>query len=125
VSKQTARTDFQSVFAGLRPLLAKHEKKLVVQDDTPEHYYLNTSKQDDKGRPIFFGAVTISKRYVSYHLMPVYVYPDLLEDIPPDLRKRMQGKSCFNFTSLEPGLVKALDDLTKRGFERYRDGGMV
>jgi hypothetical protein len=27
--------------------------------------------------------------------MPVYAWPDLLEDASPELRKRMQGKSCF------------------------------
>jgi hypothetical protein len=40
--------------------------------------------------------VQIKKNYVIYHLMPVYLNPGLLEGMSPGLRKRMQGKSCFN-----------------------------
>lgn len=29
-----------------------------------------------------FGLVRIEKNDVSYHLMPVYMYPDLLDDLP-------------------------------------------
>ncbi len=50
---------------------------------------------------MFFGAAVIKKNYVSFHLMPVYVHPDLLEGISDGLRKRMQGKSCFNFKALD------------------------
>ena len=34
-------------------------------------------------------------------LMPVYVNPSLLETMSSALRKRMQGKACFNFTVIE------------------------
>ena len=48
-------------------------------------------------QPMWFGGVRSGKAYVSYHLMPVYSHPALLEAISPALRRRMQGKSCFNF----------------------------
>ncbi|MEJ7653340.1 MAG: hypothetical protein WKH64_08345 [Chloroflexia bacterium] len=72
---------------------------------------------------MFFGATTIKKRYVSYHLMPVYIYPDLLEGASDGLRKRMQGKSCFNFVRLDELLVAELAALTEAGYRRYgREG---
>lgn len=61
------------------------------------------------------GAVQIKKRYVSFHLIPVYAIPALGKTISTSLQKRMQGKSCFNFTSIEPAHVKELAALTKRG----------
>jgi hypothetical protein len=52
--------------------------------------------------------------------MPVYMYPELLTDISPELRKRMQGKSCFNFKKVEPGLFEELKDLTRKGVEKFK-----
>jgi hypothetical protein len=68
---------------------------------------------------LFFAGFHPRKGYVSYYLMPVYVFPDLLDNISDDLRKRMQGKSCFNFKVVDKTLFKELADLTKAGYERY------
>lgn len=118
-----AAEDFASVFNGLRALLAAHEDSLVVVNNGAEHYHLDTAHRMPNGKPLFFGAVRIGKRYVSYHLMPVYVNPELLHDVSPALRRKMQGKSCFNFTSLDEGLQAELADLTARGLEDYRRQG--
>jgi hypothetical protein len=53
-------------------------------------------------RPLFFGAVQVKKNYVSCYLRPVYADPTLLARISDSLKKRMQGKSCFNFTPADP-----------------------
>jgi hypothetical protein len=74
---------------------------------------------------VFFGAAQIKKNYVSYYLMPVYMFPDLLADLSPRLRKRMQGKSCFNFTTVEGGLLGELVQLTQQGAERFRQEGLL
>jgi len=77
------------------------------------------------GQPLFFGAVNIKKNYVSYHHMPVYVFPELLDEISPELKKRMQGKSCFNFKKPDSELFKELESLTKLGYEKYQEAGYV
>lgn len=51
--------------------------------------------------------------------MPVYSAPELLESISPELRKRMQGKSCFNFKTIERQQVKELSALTKTGIKAF------
>lgn len=60
--------------------------------------------------------------HVSFHLMPVYACPDLLKGLSTSLKKRMQGKSCFNFTTIEPAHVKELAALTKTGIARFKTG---
>jgi hypothetical protein len=37
----------------------------------------------------------------------------------PELKKRMQGKSCFNFTTPDEKLFKELAKLTKAGFAKF------
>ena len=117
--------DLTPVFQRLRALLAPYADRLVTVHDTPERYYLDTAHTMPNGKPLFFGAATVGKRHVSFHLMPVYVFPELLEGIPDALRKRMQGKSCFNFRAVDEPLFAELAALTGRGYERYREAGYL
>ena len=52
--------------------------------------------------------------------MPVYMCPDLLNGISPELRSHMQGKSCFNFKRVEPDLLRELAELVRLGYERFQ-----
>ena len=89
--------DFPVIFDQLKVILKPYEPRLSVTADGSEDYSLDTHQLGPNKKPMFFGAAVIKKNYVSFHLMPVYVHPELLEDISDTLRKRMQGKSCFNF----------------------------
>lgn len=116
---------FQSVFEDLRDLLTPFESALQVDVDTTEDYSLYTPHSEAYDRELFFGAAQIKKNYVSYHLMPVYMYPDLLDDLSPTLRKRMQGKSCFNFTKIGAEERAELRTLTQKGFDRLIAEGVL
>jgi hypothetical protein len=116
--------EFPAVFATLRAILKPYEPQMVVQTDEPHEYYLNTTKLHKK-RPVMFAAVRLGKSYVSYHLMPVYGCPKLLEELSEPLRARMQGKACFNFKTVEPALFKELAHLTARGYRGFQDAGFA
>lgn len=111
---------FPTVFARLKAMLTPFSPSLTVQTDTAAQYTLNVPASEKHPTGLDFGTVWIRKNYVSYYLMPVYTFPDLLEDVPATLRKRMQGKSCFNFTMVDEEMMAALETLTARGFARYR-----
>lgn len=57
--------------------------------------------------------------------MPVYVNADLLTNISDNLRKRMQGKSCFNFKSEDVALFEELKSLTQEGYTFYQNEGYI
>jgi hypothetical protein len=101
--------------------LKNYEQRLIVVADEPGRYSLNTPFVEMYKKEVFFGAAQVNKNYVSYHLMPVYVYPQLLEGISKDLKKHMQGKSCFNFKSLDEALFAELGRLTEKGFEMFKE----
>lgn len=119
------RDAFPETFAHLRGLLQPFAPSLVVGADAPEVYSLDAPASAKHPDGLFFGAVQMKKNYVSYHLMPVYVFPDLVDSLPDRLRKRMQGKSCFNFTTLDDATLGDLGALTTAGFERYRREQLV
>lgn len=116
-----ANTDqFQTVFEQLKNIMQPFEGSLQVQANVPGNYALNTPYVEQLKKEMFFGAVQVKKRYVSYHLMPVYVFPQLLEGISPQLKQRMQGKSCFNFKKIDQETLAELAQLTARGFEQFK-----
>jgi hypothetical protein len=53
--------------------------------------------------------------------MPVYGNTALRNSLSPALRKRMQGKSCFNFTTVEPDQLKELAAVTKKGIAGFKN----
>ena len=114
------KTTFDVTFKTLRGILKPHAKRLLVQADTPALYTLALRDVNDRvGRPMFFGCVRKGKAYVSYHLMGFYANPSLVKTLSPGLRKRMQGKSCFNFTTIDPDHVKELTAVTRRSVARF------
>lgn len=49
----------------------------------------------------------------------------LLKDIALQLKKRMQGKPCFNFKLIDDAPFTELERLTAAGFERYKAKGYM
>jgi hypothetical protein len=111
---------FAHAFFALKRIFAAHAKQLHVNTDTRGRYYLETRAPSYNGKPLFFGAVVSGKAYVSFHLMPLYWDPSLRKRVSPQLKKRMQGKSCFNFTGPDPALFRELAKLTTSGLALYR-----
>jgi hypothetical protein len=117
-------TDFQAVFAQLKPVLGTVARRLAVKVDTPIEYTLVSKSASPfprhKGQPLYFASVRLGKAYVSFHLMPLYMHPALTKTISPALKKRMQGKTCFNF-KLEPApeALSELRRLTETGFKHW------
>lgn len=113
------------VFSELRSMmLGVADDQVIVRDD-PGDLYIDTRHIMRNKKPLFFGAVNIKKRYVAYHLMPVYVGPHLLQGRSAALSARMQGKSCFNFTRSDPAVFAELAELTKAGYDFYRAEGYI
>jgi len=121
----TVSTSQEEVFVCLKAILQVYAPPLVVAKDDPENYYLDTVFIMRNKQPLFFGAVMIKKSYVSFHLMPVYACPALLENMSDALKARMQGKACFNFKKVEVALFEELAELTRAGFERFQNREML
>ncbi|TMM59037.1 hypothetical protein FEE95_06280 [Maribacter algarum] len=113
------------LFDKLKSLLKIYEPQLSVVHDKPTNYYLNTAANEKNKKGEFFAAVQVKKNYIAFHLMPVYYYPDLLSTIGDDLKKRMQGKSCFNFNQVEDELFDELSKIITLSFNQYIEFGRI
>jgi hypothetical protein len=115
-----SNSGFDVVFAALKEVLARHSGRLSVKANTSREYTLVTRTPSPfpqhKGEPMFFGSVKAGKAYVSFHLMPLYMCATLTDGISSALKKRMQGKTCFNFKTVpDRDLLEELEKLTASG----------
>ena len=113
---------FEAVFAALREVLAAYSDLLLVTVDKPGDYQISSRTLKDRtGRPLFVAAVQIKKNYVSYHLLPLYMNPALQKKVSPELKKRKQGKACFNFTEIAPEQIRDIAGLTSECIEVFKN----
>jgi hypothetical protein len=117
----SAKSDLPVVFEELKTILKPYAEELDLKVDTSDAYSIAGPYSAKWKKQLFFGAAQVKKNYVSFHLMPVYMYPELLKDISPELKKRMQGKSCFNFKKIESDLFRELASLTSKGAQKFKE----
>ena len=117
--------EFAKTFAKLKAILEPYASRMIVVHDTSTNYYLDTPYVMKNKQRVFFAAVRLGKAYVSFHLMPVYAFADLLTGMSPELKKHMQGKSCFNFKAVDEKLFRELAKLTRAGCARFSGKTLV
>lgn len=108
----------QDVFEHLAALLRPYAKRLSVKVDDETQLYLEESVST--GKPQMFAAVQLKTSYISLHIFPVYCHPELLNDVSAALRARMQGKSCFNFKTIEQAPKAEVAKLLKAAFDSLK-----
>jgi hypothetical protein len=133
--------DLDAVYDELCRRLARHETDFRPTDNPTDANTTRSRKDDGAGGPgsylllgastdkypdgQMFASVRRGKRYVSYYLFSLYLEPGQIEGLSSALRKRMQGKSCFNFTQVDPALFDELDAVTDRGRDLYAGRGLL
>jgi hypothetical protein len=118
---KTAKPDFATVFAALRKqVLEPFLGEIRVQTDKPGNYHTEIPGMFHRGKPLYFAGLRSGKNYVSFHLLPVYGAPELLKGMSPALKKRMQGKACFNFTTVDEACFAELGRLTAAGLKLFK-----
>src|SRR6476646_6805145 len=119
-SGKAAKPDLAPVFAALRKLLESNLGYLTVQTDKPGNYHLEAPSILHRKKPLYFAGVRTGKNYVSFHLLYLYYNPAALKALSPALKKRMQGKACFNFTAVDEDCFAELGRLIADGLKIYK-----
>ena len=123
----------ETVFRRLRGILASQAASLVVTDDSSTRYCLEATigpatlqawggKSRRPRIPVAW--VEVGQTYVSYHLMGVTV-PSVQAGMSAALKARMQGKTCFNFTSLDETAIAELDRVTSSSIAAFKKAGFI
>jgi hypothetical protein len=117
---KAAEPNFAAVFASLRKLLGPFLGEIQVQTDKPGNYHTEIPTILHRGKPLYFAGVRTNKNYVSFHLLYMYYHPGAKKALSPALKKRMQGKACFNFTAVDEDCFAELGRLIGDGLKIYK-----
>jgi hypothetical protein len=114
----------QENFNNVKIMFQKYVPPLSVMMDTNERYDLYSKKEVElNGRnykEIYFGSAILKPKYTGFYFMPVYIFPELLKDVPETLKKMQTGKSCFHIKKYDKDIFEAIVELMKAGFEMYK-----
>ncbi len=129
-----AATDRVALFARLRSILQQHAAQFCVGDDTATCYCLEANPGPAtlrawsgkvKRSKIPVAWIQIGGTCVSFHLMALYGCKKLLDGMSKELRARMQGKTCFNFRTVDERLFLELEKVTADGISASREAGFI
>lgn len=113
----------QHTFELLKTIIESYEEEMEVVTNESDKYYLNWPEIAKNGKPYFFACAQVRSKSIAFYFMPIYEYPELLNTISDDLKKKLKGKSCFHFTKPDPTLLAELADLVEQGFLRIDENG--
>jgi hypothetical protein len=114
------KPDLAEVFTSLRKLLDPFLGEIQVQTDKPGNYHTEIPTILHRKKPLYFAGVRTGKNYVSFHLLYMYFHPTAKKALSPALKKRMQGKACFNFTAVDKDCFAELGRLIGEGLKIYK-----
>lgn len=117
------------IFRQLKKILSEYAPPLTAVSDFEGRYELVSKKPVEfmgrKKPEIYFGGAIIQGNYVGLYLMHVYVSPEHLKQIAPDLLKTLKGKSCFHMKTIDNNLIKQIEAAVKDGIGCYRKLGFI
>jgi hypothetical protein len=107
--------DLAAVEARLDEILDPYRDRL----ETASIYNIPTLRRPGAKAHDWFAFVKPASKHVSFFLMPIVTWPDLLDGCSDVLLKRRQAKSAFSFSAVDEALFGELEALVARAFERY------
>ena len=73
---------------------------------------------------MFFAAVAVRASSVALYFFPIYTHAKEFK-LPPEVKKCMSGKSCFQIKKPDPELFKQITAMVKKGAGIYRKIGWI
>ena len=114
----------QEIQDTLKAILSKYVPPLTAKVDTPGRYELYSINDlvigGKKRSEVYFAGAIIQKSFVGFYFMPLYSNPQFVEALPPELKKCIAGKACFNISKADQALYKLIEKMTRDGFKIYK-----
>ncbi len=110
--------DLAAVEARLEQILDPYRDRL----ESATIYNIPTLRRTGAKAHDWFAFVKPASKHVSFFLMPMVTWPDLLDGCSPALLARRQAKTAFAFPAVDEALFADLEALVARAYERYVAG---
>lgn len=110
--------DLAAVEARLEQILDPYRDRL----EPATIYSIPTLRRAGAKAHDWFAFVKPASKHVSFFLMPMVTWPDVLDGCTPALLARRQAKTAFAFPTADEALFADLEALVARAYERYVAG---
>jgi len=121
--------ELEQVFAELKPVFEAYDGPFVARTDTGSSYQLYTVgpvRVDGREYAEFaFAGLRLGAKHVTIDYMPVYLRPDLRDELGGQLRPLLKTKSCFHLRSAGEAVCEQVRDALELGLDLYRRNGWV
>ena len=123
----------EKIFIEIKSILEKYSGKYLVTEkylgsqakqEKPGYHLYGTEEKSYLGRKpqhMYIAGVIQQKNYVSFYFTPIYSHADKFQDISPELKHTLKGKSCFNIKKTNPVLLEEIEHVLKNGIELYEE----
>jgi hypothetical protein len=119
----------QKIFHKLKNILLDYAPPMLVVTDDAGKFELVTNKEITmRGavrKNLCFASLMVQSSYVGLYLMHVYARPENIQQLGPELRKALKGKSCFHIPKLDGNLSAQIRSALDQGLVCYRELGFI
>lgn len=74
---------------------------------------------------LYLGGALVQKGFVGFYFFPIYVVPELKEELSPELLKTLKGKTCFHIKKDDPQIYQQITDALQKGYQLYKSKGWI
>jgi len=118
-------TDPKEIDQELRIIIKKHLRQLQLRKDDESGLEaagtIPTMQGKQKVDGIYFASVIPKPKDARLYFFPIYTDPIYFENIAPELRKCLKGKSCFHIKKLDDDLKNHITKMIATGIKRYQE----
>ncbi len=122
---QTAKSE---IFKILKAILAQYAPPFSVINDLETRYELSSQQEvlvlGKKKQGMYFGAVMMHGGHVGFYMMSAYM-TNLANDLSPELKKCLKGKSCFQIKKIDDIILAQIETFTATSYQYYQQQGWV
>ena len=122
-------TDPKEIDQILREIIKSHIGPLKIRKDGVAGLEaagtIPTMQGKQKVDGFYFASVMPKPKDVRLYFFPIYTDVDAFQDISPELRKCLKGKSCFHIKKLDENLKGEITKMIATGIKVYQEKDLL
>lgn len=121
--------DLIRIQSALQEILKTHVPPLQVRKDNESVFEVAGTKEAMQGKQkvdgFYFASVVPKPKDIRFYYFPIYTHSQSFEEISPELRKCLKGKSCFHIKKLSVELEADITKMVNLGVELYLKDNLI
>src|SRR5690349_3122344 len=123
------KTETKLIFDALKNILFAASPPLKIRTNTENNFEVSGTKEAMQGKQkvdgFYFASLVPKPKDVRFYFFPIYSHPASFENLSPEMKKNLKGKSCFHFKKLDENLEKELKEIVAKGVEIYKQENLI